>query len=216
MQRSSIRVLVVDDSAVVRVGMKAMLRAPGIRVIGEATTTQGASRLLEARRPDVVLVDAALGEADGLAFLRGVKERWPTTSVIMLAKTGGSPHVSRAIALGCSGYLDLTMERQDILRAVRAVARGECTVAPKLLRQALKELGREPAARAQEPPQPLSAIEREVLRLIAEGLTNRQIAERLGYRIGTVKDYVQRVIQKLEVSDRTQAAVRAMRLGLVA
>jgi len=215
MKNPSIKVLIVADAAMVRAGMRAMLAAPDVRVVGEAGMVAEALRLTGARAPHLVLLGACEKEAETLDLLHQLKERHPKVSVIMIMAAGGSTlGLSRAIALGCSGYLGPKTSSRDLLRAIRAATRGECVLEPTLLRHLLRDLGRQRGARVAGAPEELTVPERAVLQLVTEGQTNRQIAQRLSYSVGTVKDYVQKIIQKLEVSDRTQAAVKAVRLHL--
>jgi DNA-binding NarL/FixJ family response regulator len=215
MKNPTIKVFIVAGAALLRAGMRTMLAAPDVRVVGEAEMAAEALRLTGARAPHLVLIGACEKEAEPLELLRQLKERHPKVSVIMIMAAGGSTlGLSRAIALGCSGYLGPKTSRHDLLRAVRAATRGECVLEPALLRHLLRDLGRQRGARVAGAPEELTVPEREVLHLVTEGQTNRQIAQRLGYSVGTVKDYVQKIIQKLEVSDRTQAAVKAVRLRL--
>ena len=189
-----------------------MLGASDVRVVGDAGTAREALRLIEARSPNVVLIVADENATD---LLRRIKEKSPKVSVIILDGDPGPSDVSRAIAAGCSGYLHKRVGRVELVRAIRGVARGECIVEPGFLKGLLEEVARQQAAAKPGRPEGLTVYEREVLRLITEGQTNRQIAQRLGYKVGTVKDYVQKIIRKLEVSDRTQAAVKAVRLKLL-
>lgn len=211
----TIKVLIVDEHPVVRAGLRAMLAAPGLRVVGEAGTADAALRLLEARRPHMVLVEAASREANGLELLRQIKETSPTVSLVVITADQSVFQLYRAIALGCSGYFVKSVEPEKLLNGIRAIARGECVVEPNLLREMLQEVARQRGKPEMGADEKLTVPEREIVRLITEGHTNRQIARRLGYSVGTVKDYVQKIIQKLEVSDRTQVAVKAVRLGLL-
>jgi DNA-binding NarL/FixJ family response regulator len=213
--KRAIRVLVVDDSPVVQAGMKAMLRAPDIRVVGAART--GREALLAMRKqPSIVLVNLRSDEPEGLDLVAQIKKSGPKASVVIVTKSKSTQYLARAIALGCSGYLhSTTTGTRGFKGAVRAIARGECVIDPSLLRELLKEMGQERSSQSSELRGRLSAPEQEVLQLITLGRKNRQIAVKLAYSIGSVKDYVQKIIQKLEVSDRTQAAVKAVRLGLV-
>lgn len=215
MKNPAIKVLIVAGAGVLRAGVKTMLAAPDVRVVGEAETVVEALRLTGARAPHLVLLGACDKEGEALELLHQLKERHPKVSVIMIMAAGGSTlGLSRAIALGCSGYVGPKTSSRDLLRAVRAATRGECILEPTLLRHLLRELGRQRGARVAAAPEELTVPERGVLHLVTEGQTNRQIAQRLGYSVGTVKDYVQKIIQKLEVADRTQAAVKAVRLRL--
>ena len=209
------RILILNDLPVVQAGLRAMLKAPDVRVVAGAQTADEALRLVRARTPDLVLAGVPVGEADGLDLLRRIKAKAPKVSVVTMTTSPSTLYLSRALALGCSGYLLKSVGRQDLLKAIRAIARGECIVEPTVLRELLKEIARQPAEGKAPPAAELTVPEREVLRLISEGGTNREIAQRLGYSVGMVKDYVQRIIEKLGVSDRTQAAVKAVRLGLL-
>ena len=215
MKGPPIKVLLMAGAGVVRAGMRAMLAAPDIRVVGEADTPEECLRLTGARAPHVVLLGICGQEEDALDLLRHLKEKYPKVSALMIMIAGGSTQgLSRAIAFGGSAYLGRAVNGRELLRAVRAVARGECVFEPSLMRHLLRDISRQRVAAAPGVPSELTVLERGVLHLITEGQTNRQIAERLGYSVGTVKDYVQKIIQKLEVSDRTQAAVKAVRLHL--
>lgn len=212
--RASLKVLVVARWPVVRAGMRAMLEGSDIRVVGEAETADQVLRALKRRSADQVLVASEVDDAESLEFVRRVKENRPTTAIIMLT-TRDSARLSQALALGCSGFLPMSIGKEALLGAVRAVARGECVVEPTLLQRLLKDVASQRVEVKPGPTERLTRQEEEVLRLIVEGQTNRQIAQRLGYGVGTVKGYVQRIIEKLEVSDRTQAAVKAVRLRIL-
>jgi DNA-binding NarL/FixJ family response regulator len=193
-----------------------MLDAPGIRVLGVAESADRAARLLARRKPHVLLIwSCAAAEDAALDAITGAKATSSRTSVILVMPSLGAFDVTRALKLGCSGYLQPTVGRGALRRAVRAVARGECIVEPSALKDLLNALARTRDRAQPEGQDSLAASEREMLRLITEGMTNRDIAAKLGYRLGTVKEYVQRIIEKLGVSDRTQAAAKAVRLGLV-
>jgi DNA-binding NarL/FixJ family response regulator len=165
-------------------------------------------------RPSVILAGLSVCAGRDVGALKSLKAQWPKASLLVVADSMSAADIRRALAAGCAGHLPKGADRQRLLSAVRAVSRGECIVEPRLLREALRAAPR----RGVEAPDGLTSItapEREVLRLVAEGLTNRRIARQLRYSVGTVKDYVQRIIDKLEVSDRTQAAVKAVRLGFL-
>lgn len=215
MRSQPIKLLVVDHFPVVRAGLRAMLKAADITVVGEADEIDEVLRRLDVLNPDLVLAGIGTAEAEVLDLVARVKEKRPRVSVIVMTPAESTQYVSRALALGCSGYLQKRIARADLLKAVRAISRGECIVDPKLLPGLLKEVAGQRLDRRAEPRERLTPPEQHILRLITEGRTNRQIAQHLRYGVGTVKDYVQRIIQKLEVSDRTQAAVKAVRLGLL-
>ena len=215
MKRRVINLVIVGDAPVIRAGIRVMLKAQGIRVVGEARNPQEALQLVAARSPDLILAVPRTDDADGLDLVRRIKEKRPKVHVIVLADDESRLYLSRALAVGCSGYLLRDVGRADLLKAVRSIAGGERVVGSTLPQDFLKKVVREPAEMGNPLSQPLAAQEREVLQLISEGRTNRQIARRLGYSMGSVKDYVQRILQKLDVGDRTQAAVKAVRLGLL-
>ena len=211
----TVKVLVLSDYPVVRLGLRSVLKAPDLRIVGEAEANERGLRAVQARRPAVILIGSSGSVEEVRPLLQAIKEKSPSVSVILIACQGSPESLSSALALGCSGYLNASARRPEILRAVRAVARGECVLEPGLLRAVLRTLSQQDVVGTGAVREPLSVPEREVLRLITEGQTNRYIAQRFGYSMGTVKDYVQKIIRKLEVSDRTQAAVKAVRLGLV-
>jgi DNA-binding NarL/FixJ family response regulator len=214
MNRRPIRLVIIDKYSVMRAGFAAMLRAADSRVVGSAAGGHNALRLVKTLRPDIVIVATPAPPDEALDLLRRIKSRAPKVSVILITASESTHDLSEAIALGCSGYLHQGVKQEDLRRAVRRIARGECILEPALLRRLLHELAEQRTSERGVTTQALTAPEREVLRLITEGKTNREIAQRLRYSVGTVKDYVQQIIQKLEVSDRTQAAVKAVRLHL--
>jgi DNA-binding NarL/FixJ family response regulator len=171
--------------------------------------------LVAARRVGVVVFACCPAEDQALAALARLKEQQPRVSALLVTPAPTPQGLLRAVGLGCSGYLPLGVTGDALVHAIRQMAAGECAFESGVLRQLIERVGRSALKRAQEAGTLLTAPEREVLGLIVDGLTNSQIGDRLRWRLGTVKDYVQRVIEKLEVSDRTQAAVKAVRLGLV-
>ena len=212
MTEAPIRVVIVDDHPMVREGLRTMLDDEGIEVVGEAGTT--AEALREARRatPDVLLLDVELADGDGLATLPELKRTAPGASVLIVTMHAERALVRRAIEMGAAGYVLKGVGRRELLSAVRAVRAGESVMDPALLRE-LANPG-EPDS-APTPGETLSPVELDVLRAIADGLTNRQIAERMRWSVATAKKYVQRVLEKMAVTDRTQAAVAALRARLL-
>jgi two-component system NarL family response regulator len=209
-----IKILVVSNFPLLRAGMKAALKANDIRVVGEAATEGRALRLVKTRAPHIVLTHFSPNYTDSLDLTTRIKEKRPPVSVIILTKSESTLFLSRAIAIGCSGYFPENVEPADLLKAVRAVGRGESVIEPSLMSDLLAAITRQYDGKA-GPPGALSAGEREILHSITEGKTNRQIATEFHLSVATVKDHVQKIIEKLEVSDRTQAAVKAIRLGLI-
>jgi len=207
-------VLIVDDHPMVREGLRSMLSVPEIEVVGEAAAAEEALARAAALAPDVVMLDIQLADADGLAVLRRLKAALPQTAVLMVTMHANPEFVREAVRSGAAGYVLKGITRRELIAAVHAVREGESVLDPAVLKDVLGGApsgGRPVAAEAE----PLTRIESEVLRLLTEGLTNREIGERMRWSLGTAKKYVQRVLEKLQVSDRTQAAVEAVRRGLV-
>jgi DNA-binding NarL/FixJ family response regulator len=213
-----IRVMLVDDHGIVRQGLRALLTRPGIEVIGEAENGEEAVELARTLRPDVMLLDIRMKESDGLQALPQIKAASPRTSVIMLTTYANPGYLARAISGGASGYLSKETDPDQIVRAVQAAAAGDELIDRTLLRAAL-EHAVDPSPPSPEPTElevdPLSDREREVLRLIVSGLSNQAIGDALSISLPTVKTHVQHILQKLHVSDRTQAALLAVRHHLL-
>jgi DNA-binding NarL/FixJ family response regulator len=207
-----IRVLVVDDHPMVREGLRSMLTGEGVEIVGEAGTSEEAIRLAGALTPDLVLLDVELPDVEGLTALSRIKDASPSAAVLIVSMHDHPRLVRRAIESGAAGYVLKGIGRRELLAAVRAATDGDCVLDPALLRAVLTEVA--PVER--RVPHALTPVEHDVLRLMADGLTNRQISERMRWSVGTAKKYVQRVLDKLGASDRTQAAVAAVRRGLLA
>lgn len=197
------RVALVDDHPVVREGLRSMLTGDGVEVVAEAGGGEEAVRVTLAARPDVVLLDMQLPDMEGVAALRRIKRSAPGVAVLVLSMHDDPALVRRALDAGASGYLLKGATRRDLLAAMRAVRDGGTAVDPALA-----------AALAAAPsPEALTRVEREVLRHLGDGLTNREIAASMAWSVATAKKYVQRIFEKLGVSDRTQAVAHAMRRG---
>jgi DNA-binding NarL/FixJ family response regulator len=209
MPEGLLRVLVVDDHPMVREGLRSMLGADGIEVAGEAASGAEALERAGELRPDLVLLDLELPDADGLSVLARLREAHPHLPVLVVTMHEDPQRVRRAVQAGAAGYMLKGIDRRELLAGVRAVCAGGSVLDADLLRAALAPASPAGAVRA------LSPVDLDLLRLVAEGLTNRQIAARLNWSHGTAKKYVQRVLEKLAVSDRTQAAVEALRRGLL-
>lgn len=210
MPEPPIRVLVVDDHPMVREGLRSMLSADGIEVAGEAARGAEAVSLAGELAPDLVLLDLELPDVDGLSVLGHLRETHPNLPVLVVTMHQDPELARRAVQAGAAGYVLKGVDRQELLAGVRAVHSGGSVFDSDLLRAALAPSPTRPS----EAPA-LSAVERDLLRLISEGLTNRQIAARMRWSHATAKKYVQRILEKLDVSDRTQAAVEALRRGLL-
>jgi DNA-binding NarL/FixJ family response regulator len=198
----------------VREGLRSMLTAPDVEVVGEAATGAEALGLAATLAPDVILLDLELPDAAGTSVLARLRRDAPRAAVLVVTMHGAAARVRDAIEAGAAGYLLKGIGRRELLAAVRAVRDGDSVVDPALLR-AVVAAARRPAAPLAITGDGLTPVEADVLRCIAEGATNREIATRMRWSLGTAKKYVQRVLEKLEASDRTQAAVEAMRRGLL-
>ena len=210
---STIRVIIADDHGVVRAGLRGLLAAAGMDVAGEAGTGREALTLARDLHPDVVLLDVRMPEMDGLQALTAIKSELPAISVVMLTVYASTEYLSRAIAAGAAGYLLKDAEPEEIVRVVQAAAEGDMVIDATLLQSVLEHT---PVAEGDALQQAdLTQQELRVLKLIALGLNNDAIAETLVVSRNTVKTHVRHIYEKLGVSDRTQAAIWAVRNGLV-
>ncbi len=209
-----IRVVLVDDHPVVREGLRSMLSEEGIEVVGEAGSAEEALGRCAELLPDVVLLDMQLPGEDGLHVLKELQKVQPGVAVLVVSMHDEPRFVRAAICAGAKGYVLKGIGRRELLSFVRAAVAGEVVLDPALVRTVTACPETVLAALAPMAER-LSAIERVVLTHVAEGLTNRQIAERMRWSVATAKKYVQRILVKLDVSDRTEAAVAAVRRGLV-
>jgi NarL family two-component system response regulator LiaR len=209
----AIRVLVVDDHAVVREGLRTFLELQdGIVVVGEAGDGEAGVSAAERLRPDVVLMDLVMPRLDGVGAMRRLRRRLPATRVIVLTSFADDERLLPAIRAGAAGYLLKDAEPRELARAVRAAHAGEALLDPAVAARVVQELA---APTDGDVAERLTRREREVLELLARGLSNKRIARELGIAEKTVKTHVGHVLAKLGVTDRTQAAVRAVRAGLV-
>ncbi|MFE7979609.1 response regulator [Streptomyces shenzhenensis] len=212
-----IRVLVAEDQSAVRAGLVLILRsAPDIEVVGEAADGERAVQLARELRPDLVLMDVQMPRKDGVSATREVVgER--LADVLVLTTFDLDEYVFGALRAGAAGFLLKNAEAKDLLTAVRTVARGEGMIAPAVTRRLIAEFAARPVRETTADPAVLDALtrrEREVLSCLGEGLSNAEIAERLDMAEGTVKTHVSRLLAKLELRSRVQAAVLAQELGI--
>jgi NarL family two-component system response regulator LiaR len=206
----AIRLLLVDDHAVVREGLRAFLHLQdGIEVVGEAGDGEEAVRLAAALTPDVVLLDLVMPGGDGIAAIRRLRELVPSARVLVLTSFADDSQIFAATAAGANGYLLKDVDPAELADGIRSVHAGRPALHPAVATRLMRQ------AQRIAPPGDLTSRERDVLRLVVEGLANKQIAQRLGIGEKTVKTHVSRVLGKLGVDDRTQAAVLAIRNGLV-
>lgn len=209
----TISVLLVDDHALVRRGVRAFFETlDGISVVGEAESGEDAVEQAVALAPDVVLLDLILPGIDGVETARRIRAASPRTQVILLTSFHDDAHVLPAIRAGALSYLLKDVGPDELGQAVRRAARGEATLHPRVAAQVMASLVNPPAPSAPDPG--LTEREREVLGLIADGLSNAEIAEKLFVSEKTVKSHVSNILGKLHLADRTQAAVYAWREGL--
>jgi DNA-binding NarL/FixJ family response regulator len=212
-----IRVLVVDDQALVRQGICSLLRlAPEIELVGEASDGSEALGSIESRHPDVVLLDLKMPRLDGLAVLRALQQQTSAPPVLVLTTFDDTDLVLDAIRAGARGYLlkDVTLEH--LLAAIRELATGGTMIQPAITERVLRGLSSlPPQRRALGPPNPLTERETGILRLLASGLSNREIAHALDLADGTVKNHVSNLLGKLGARDRTHAVLRGLELGWI-
>ncbi|MGZ0783023.1 DNA-binding response regulator [Pseudomonas sp. TKO26] len=213
---SLIRLVLADDHEVTRTGFVALLAGnPEFEVVGQARDGEEALALCEQLRPDIAILDIRMPRLNGLGAARLLQQRQPEVKVVIFTMDDSPDHLEAAMTAGAVGYLLKDASRDEVIGALQRVAQGEealnSAVSARLLRRMTERgSGQLPQAQA------LTARERQVLGLVAGGFSNREIGEKLGITTGTAKAHVERVIGKLGASDRTQAAVRGIALGLVA
>jgi len=208
-----IRVLVVDDHAVVRQGLRGLLELQdGIDIVGDAADGDQGVEAATRLRPDVILMDLVMPALDGVAAMRLLRERLPETRVIVLTSFLDDDKLLPALRAGAAGYLLKNAEPQEVVRAVRAAHAGQTVIDPVVAARLVETLAADDRG---DPIDLLTPREREVLVLIGRGYANKRIALELGLAEKTVKTHVGHVLAKLGVSDRTQAAIAAVRAGLV-
>src|SRR5438105_9981530 len=210
------RIIIADDHELARLGLRTMLEPePDLKVIGEAATGREAVALSSQLQPDLVLMDIRMPDLDGLGATRSIKEERPRVSILIVTLSEDPDYLLEALRVGAAGYVLKDASRREVVAAVRQVLNGESPLDPKLAVQLIRRLAHQtppkdqPAKHGDE----LTQRELDVLRLVAEGKTNAEIAQSLFVSVGTVKVHVERIINKLGVSDRTQAAVRGVELG---
>lgn len=210
----SIRVVVADDHPIVRGGLTALLESlPDLEVAGVAADGREAVRLVVTSRPDVALLDLRMPELDGIAVTRELGRVAPDVAVLVLTMFDDDDSVFAAMRAGARGYLVKGVEQEDIARAIRSVAAGEAIFGPGVAQRVLSFLHAPPRGQEQVFPE-LTAREHQILDLIAAGLNNSAIADRIGVAYKTVANNVSAILAKLQVADRAQAIVRARDAGL--
>jgi DNA-binding NarL/FixJ family response regulator len=209
----SVRLLIADDHEVVRNGVKAICQGTDVQVVAEAANGEDAIRLVCAENPDVVLLDIRLPDGDGLDALGRMKLERPKIPVLIFSAYDNPTYVARAVALQANGYVLKSIPRAELLDVIHRTCNGESAWTRDELRRVTGALAT-PRMNA-DIDAPLTQRESEVLRQLALGLTNKEIAQSLHISYETVKEHVQHILRKIGVSDRTQAAVWAVRKGLV-
>ena len=210
----AIRVLIVDDHTIVRKGIRALLaEIAGIEVVGEADNGQEAIAQAETLHPDVILMDLAMPKMDGIEATRQIKASQPESRILVMTSFAADDKVFPAIKAGALGYLLKESAPEDLVQAIRQIHRGESSLHPTIARKVLQEITH-PSDRPPT-PNPLTEREAEVLRLVAQGLSNRDIARKLNISDPTVRTHVSNILSKLHLATRIQAALYALREGLV-
>jgi two-component system, NarL family, response regulator LiaR len=205
-----IRVLIADDHSVVRQGLRAFLEGDrGIELVGEARDGSEALKMAQRLRPDVILMDLMMPVMDGIAATTAVRRELPQTEVLALTSVLEDAAVVGAVRAGAIGYMLKSAEAEELRTAIRAAAAGRVQLAPEAAARLMREV------RAPESPEKLSEREIEVLRSLAQGLANKNIARELGITERTVKAHVGSILAKLHLDSRTQAALYAGRIGLI-
>ncbi len=212
-----IRVLLAVDHNLVRQGIRTLLElSKDFEIVGEASDGEEALALIATSRPQVALLDVRMPRLTGLDVLRAARPRFPDVGVILLTTFDEDAVVLEAVRLGARGFLIEGVSLEQLEAAVRAVAEGGSLILPAVTERVLRGLEKEPTRfESAELPDPLTPREREILRLIAAGFSNREIAEASGTAEGTVKNQASSILSKLGVRDRTRAVLKALELGVI-
>jgi DNA-binding NarL/FixJ family response regulator len=210
----SIRVLIADDHAILRKGIRAVLgNKPDIQVVGEAADGEQAVAQARSLKPDVILMDLNMPVKTGVEAIREICQLHSEARILVLTSFGQKEQVLSAIQAGARGYLIKDALPRELIAAIRSVSRGESLIDPAVAQSLISALGQKHEAKS--PMSDLTERETDVLKLIAQGLTNEEIAQRLVLGNGTVRGYVSNILGKLNLGSRTQAALYAIRHGLV-
>ena len=213
---ASIRILIVDDQALFREGLRTLLSVQaGLEVVGEAGNGEEALRQADTLKPEVILMDLQMPVMDGAAATRRIKTQMPSAKVIVLTTFDDDENVFEGLRAGAVGYLLKDTPSAKLVEAIRLAARGESFLEPSVAAKVVSEFARLSPRPAGALAEPLSEREIEVLRLVARGASNKEIASELVIAEGTVKNHITSILAKLEVTDRTEAAVKARELGLI-
>jgi two-component system response regulator NreC len=213
---SNIRVLLADDHAVLRAGLRLLINAqPDMETVGEAQDGLETLRQAEALQPDVILLDLSMPRVGGLAILSELHTRVPGSRILILTMHEEEEYLREALRLGAAGYVVKSAADQELLAAIRSVARGDVYIHPSMTRPLLEGLLPSPPPAVQDPWQTLSEREQQVIRRVAQGYTNREIAGQLHLSIKTVETYRSRAMEKLGLRTRAQLVQYAVQRGLL-
>lgn len=210
-----ITVVVVEDHLLFRSGLRKLLQQDEIQVVGEASTAESGLELIQVHAPDVAIMDLGLPGMSGHDAIRRITATTPRTQVLVLTISANESDVADAVLAGACGYLLKDSSAVDIVAGVRAAAAGESMVSPKMAKTLLEQLRRQEPSASKPPTESLSSREQEVLRLVVEGKDNTTIARELFISPYTVKNHISNILLKLNVTNRIQAAVLAVRDSLV-
>ena len=208
-----IRVMVVDDHPVVRRGIKSLLgEEEDIQVVGEAVNGRDALEKVESLQPDVILMDLVMPEMTGIEAIEKITASHPDAKILVMTSFAADDKVFPSIKAGALGYLLKDSDPEDLIRMIRQVFRGELSIHPTIARKVIQELNRPP----KEPltPSPMTEREVEILQLLAQGIENKEIARRLVVRNATVRTHVSNILRKLQLANRVQATLYALRTGI--
>ena len=209
----TVRIFIADDHAIVREGLRALLATePGLELVGEANDGLQAVSKVQALKPDVILLDMVMPQMDGLEAIIEIRKNWSEAKIIVLTSFSDDEKVFSAIRNGALGYLLKESSPQDLLQAIHSVARGEGFLSPSIASKVMREINQP----SKLPPtkDPLTEREVEILQLVAQGLTNDEIAEKLVVSEKTVRTHVSHILAKLQLANRTLAALYALKEGL--
>jgi len=209
----SIKVVVADDHEVVRTGLSSLLSGSDIDIVGEASSGKEAVKMAVRHKPDVVLLDIRMPDGDGLSALDQIHRQLPKTHVVMLSTYDNPTYIARSVALGACDYVLKGSSRQELISAIRSAVNGKSPTKTGSLAGIAAEMAKRQALGDEDVP--LTNRESQVLRHVALGLSNKEVGRSLDISIETVKEHVQNILRKLGVTDRTQAAVWAVRRGIV-
>ncbi len=213
MTQKQIRLLIVDDQGIVRKGIRALLaEVKGMNVIGEAGDGLEAVKLADALQPDVILMDLVMPRMDGIEAIRQIMAKQPKARILALTSFVADDKVFPAIKAGALGYLLKNSEPEDLIVAIKNIHRGEPFLHPSIARKVLEELSH--PAGSPPTPEPLTERELEVLQLVAQGLSNQEIAGKLFIGDATVRTHIGNILSKLHLANRVQATLYALRKGL--